>query len=90
MLLLDIIDSTYTLNCSIGLAVYVDDVTVYLSGSFQLLVATQVASVTDHLITCMQDWYQLEVSASKSFVVALSRRPSSWLAMLLVSPVLAS
>ena len=72
VLLLDVIDSTYTLNPSIGLAVYVDDVTPYLRGPSQQQVATQLALVTDHLIKCMQDWYQLEVSATKSCVVASS------------------
>ena len=53
ILLLDIIDDTYKLQPLIGLAVYVDDMTPYLSGPSRVQVATDVAQVTDHVISTL-------------------------------------
>ena len=70
ILLLDVIDSSYILCPSISLAVYVDDMSPYLSHSSREKVVRQVATITDHLISTLQEQYQLEVSAQKSYVVA--------------------
>ena len=72
VLLLDVIDNTYVLYPSIDLAVYVDDMTIYRSGSSPRQVAALVASATDYMIASLQDGYDLEVSAQKSYVVASS------------------
>ena len=72
VLLLDVIDNACSLYPWIGLAVYVDDMTVYKRGTSHHSVATQVVLMTDDLITSLQDEYQLEVSAQKSYVVASS------------------
>ena len=72
VLLLDVIDSTYVLWPSIDLAVYVDDMSTYARGPSRHGVAVQVAQVTDHLVSSLQNRYQLEVSASKSYTVASS------------------
>ena len=71
-LLLDVIDNSYAMFPGIDLAVYVDDITPYRSGSSAHFVAEQVSRATDFIVDALQNDFDLEVSAKKSYVLASS------------------
>ena len=80
VLLLDVVDNTYRLFPSIELAVYVDDITPYTSGRNASAVVTRVGNATDYLVHVLQDKYELEVSAKKSYALASSPKLATRLA----------
>jgi len=69
LLLLDIIDDTFTIWKTIEFSLYVDDATLSASGS-QVYAAAVVAGATDFVVRRLEEDLKLEVSTTKSIAAA--------------------